>query len=872
MGGSMFHLSYFERAVQRHAARRTLTLILLLAFGLGTCAAQKPGNPATKSLAGFGSHKTSPAKASAPAPPSPPETTEAPSLAIPLPDISSRAEDLSRTLRELSDQLPTSEQLDAMKATLAEREQVLQAKQKEVNAMLAGTPGALEFREQLNYWRELETDIAASRPELLAWANAAQSAIQQVDTEQPKWAATLEQNKSTPDLGPVLDLIGQSVNDIQQLKTRAQHNLRTIVNLQVQAAAQDQIALEIVDRLDKASAHLDERLLERDSLPLWRVGLRRQQGEKELFVSTIATRMIGIRAFFREHVGAIVGLCLIWLLSLFGAYRLHAATRHLQPKDDQQAQALSIVHHWFALAVLPPLLFGYILAPSAPVSLISLAVLVSFLPILVLLPPLIESQLRVPLYWLAVVYALNAAFSWWTISPVYLRSIKVLVNLALIVVLVFLLRRSHLSAERRKTKPNRILILGIRIVVGTMLAAVTANILGYVKLSQYLGVVIFYSAFIALSAITALRVFKLLLEQGIDTPAAQQLAAVRQHRDGIIRWAPRLLKWFGILLWLGATLELLNIREPIDNLLASILDFRIAGGAANITLGSILGLFATLLLGFAFSSGLRFVLREDVLKRFHMARGLPELISSTLHYLFLVLVFLFAVNTGGIELNKFTVLTGALGVGVGFGMQNIVNNFISGLILQFERPIHIGDVLDVDGATGTVTRIGIRSSTVLTFQGSEVIIPNGNFISGKVINWTLSESRRRVDLPVGVAYGTDPKLVKEMLERPANQHPDVLTAPAPEAFFMGFGDSALNFELRFWVMQESNTVKVKSEVALEVMKLFEKAGIEIPFPQRDLRVRSVDPSAAGLLLPNGPESDPDLEPEEQPKGRIARER
>ncbi len=140
---------------------------------------------------------------------------------------------------------------------------------------------------------------------------------------------------------------------------------------------------------------------------------------------------------------------------------------------------------------------------------------------------------------------------------------------------------------------------------------------------------------------------------------------------------------------------------------------------------------------------MRFVLREDVLKRFHMSRGLPELISSTLHYLFLLLVFLFAVNTGGIELNKFTVLTGALGVGVGFGMQNIVNNFISGLILQFERPIHIGDVLDVDGATGTVTRIGIRSSTVLTFQGSEVIIPNANFISGKVINWTLSESRRR---------------------------------------------------------------------------------------------------------------------------------
>src|SRR5208283_5711242 len=149
--------------------------------------------------------------------------------------------------------------------------------------------------------------------------------------------------------------------------------------------------------------------------------------------------------------------------------------------------------------------------------------------------------------------------------------------------------------------------------------------------------------------------------------------------------------------------------------------------------------------------------------------------------------------------------------------------------------------------TGPVTRIGIRSSTVQTFQGAEVIIPNATFIAGNVTNWTLSESRRRLDLPVGVAYGSDAKLVKELLERPAVQHPDVLTSPGPEAFFMGFGDSALNFELRFWVMQESNTVRVKSEVALEVMQLFEKAGIEIPFPQRDLRVRSVDIDAAAAL-------------------------
>jgi potassium-dependent mechanosensitive channel len=129
-------------------------------------------------------------------------------------------------------------------------------------------------------------------------------------------------------------------------------------------------------------------------------------------------------------------------------------------------------------------------------------------------------------------------------------------------------------------------------------------------------------------------------------------------------------------------------------------------------------------------------------------------------------------------------------------------------------------------------------------------------------------------LPVGVAYGSDPRLVKELLERPAMQHPDVLASPAPAAFFKQFGDSALNFELQFWVMQESNTVKVKSEVALEVMRLFSEAGLEIPFPQRDLHLRAVDPTTAGLLTGNGAksvsvENDEDTEPRSRSESRAA---
>jgi small-conductance mechanosensitive channel len=298
------------------------------------------------------------------------------------------------------------------------------------------------------------------------------------------------------------------------------------------------------------------------------------------------------------------------------------------------------------------------------------------------------------------------------------------------------------------------------------------------------------------------------------------------------------------LVWLSTTLDLLQTREVVVDALKAVLGFRIAGSASEMTLGSVMGFFLMLAVGYIIASALRFLLREELLNRLHMGRGLPDLIASTVYYLLLLFVFLIAVNAGGVELNKFTLLTGALGVGFGFGMQNIINNFVSGLILQFERPIHINDVLEVEGYTGKVTRIGVRSSTLQTPQGAEVIIPNGNFISGKVVNWTLSESMRRAELAVGVAYGTDPKMVLKFLLDAANKHESVLTEPQPMAYFVAFGDSALNFELHFWVMQDSNWIRVRSEIAMQVMKRLDEAGIEIPFPQRDLHLRTIPEGAA----------------------------
>lgn len=201
----------------------------------------------------------------------------------------------------------------------------------------------------------------------------------------------------------------------------------------------------------------------------------------------------------------------------------------------------------------------------------------------------------------------------------------------------------------------------------------------------------------------------------------------------------------------------------------------------------------------------------------------------------------------GFGLSQITILGGALGVGIGFGLQAIVNNFVSGLILLFERPIKVGDMIEIGMEVGEVKELGLRATIVQTFDNAEVVIPNSELITGRVTNWTLSEKRVRVKLPVGVAYGTDISAVLKILLSCADANPMVLTKPEPKALFLAFGASSLDFELRVWIPDFAEGLVVRSELNQDIEAEFDLAGIEIPFPQTDLHLRSIDEKAIKVL-------------------------
>lgn len=235
------------------------------------------------------------------------------------------------------------------------------------------------------------------------------------------------------------------------------------------------------------------------------------------------------------------------------------------------------------------------------------------------------------------------------------------------------------------------------------------------------------------------------------------------------------------------------------------------------------------------------LLRTRVLIRTAMDPGQRYAVSRFASYAVFVVGLVVGLQSLGVNLNTLTVFGGALGIGIGFGLQNLTNNFVSGLILLAERPVKVGDRVEVDGLNGDVVRIGARSTWVRTNDNVVIIIPNSDFTENRVTNWTAHERRVRFSVPVGVSYASDPEQVKEILMAAAVEHPDVLAKPLPDVIFLGFGESSLDFDLRVWTETRVQTPKVlRSELYFRIFRAFSEHNIEIPFPQRDLHLRSSD--------------------------------
>ncbi len=285
----------------------------------------------------------------------------------------------------------------------------------------------------------------------------------------------------------------------------------------------------------------------------------------------------------------------------------------------------------------------------------------------------------------------------------------------------------------------------------------------------------------------------------------------------------------------------LNFLDKVKSLLSIPL---IKAGNMEITLWTLVYLIVLLFLLFYVSGKLKTLVAERLLVGRVMDIGIRQAIATILRYAVLVVGFVIILQTAGIDLTALNVLAGAVGIGVGFGLQNVISNFISGLIILFERPIKIGDRIEVGNVEGDVSKISTRSTTVVTNDNIAIIVPNSKFITENVINWSYTDATVRFRVPVGISYDSDVRLVKKLLLEVAGKNPDVLEQPVPMVLFMGFGDSALLFELRVWTNTLSHRKNILvSSLNFAIFEIFREHNIEIPFPQRDIHFRSGEAGA-----------------------------
>jgi small-conductance mechanosensitive channel len=264
-------------------------------------------------------------------------------------------------------------------------------------------------------------------------------------------------------------------------------------------------------------------------------------------------------------------------------------------------------------------------------------------------------------------------------------------------------------------------------------------------------------------------------------------------------------------------------------------------GKTHLTLWSIIYLVLLIFILLFVTAKLKRWVVYKLLEKSKIELGVRIAVGTIVRYLILILGFVIIMQTEGIDLSALTILAGALGVGIGFGLQNVTNNFVSGIIILFERPIKVGDRIEVGDVFGDVVNISMRSTTVITNDNIAIIVPNSDFISSKVINWSYNDRNVRFNIPIGVSYKEDPENVKKILLEIAADIEGVLKRPAPEVLFSEMGDSSINFVLRVWTDEYINKPLIlKSLLYFEIFKRFKKAGIEIPFPQRDLHIKNTD--------------------------------
>ena len=517
---------------------------------------------------------------------------------------------------------------------------------------------------------------------------------------------------------------------------------------------------------------------------------------------------------------------------------MRRSIRRIQ-KNDEATVVLKKANHVPANLITSTLVFSLMLIPiiyqEAPQAFTQSLWGMQIIALAFLLRKKLNMVVGAQLFLLLVLFYVTG-FSNLLIETTYTeRWIQLLISFVSILLAVWMLvaKKEHHFTRFKLFKPLMFLYGGMTTV------SLLLNIMGRVSLAKVLNTGASYGIIEALILLVFIEII-------IDVVYLLSTAGNKDSRllayfefNGIESRIRKGLGIFALLFWLVIFTKSIQVYDVIFGNLKLFFSYQWQLGEVTFSFGSI-GIFVLVIwISSLLSQMISFIFgAQDA----NTSRNSGGKMGSTILLVRLgifSLGIILAFAASGIPLDKLAIIIGALGVGIGFGLQTIVNNLVSGVVLAFEKPIQIGDIIEVNDRSGTVKEIGIRSSKLTTFDGSEVIIPNGDLLAHHLINWTRNNENRRVVIPVGVAYGSDVQQVKDIVLKLVVSNKDVFPFPAPLVRVLNFGDSSVDMNVYFWA-EVDKWYDLKSDMMQAIYEQLNKEGISIPFPQRDLHIKSID--------------------------------
>ena len=745
------------------------------------------------------------------------ETKPSPTFSpIPLSEIASHAESTTRFVQSIETTLSKDRVTATVEKSLPPLTSEIELREAEMAKYLAGVI-PLELLHSMEVVLQRYGDQLSSwNNDLTERAKILNGQIAQLDRLSNIWKSTLtlpQLSKTAPEIPErvqgLIDLIGRTEQAAESLRERdltlQGHVLEATARLQSVAPA-----------FEQAQADAVKNLFVQDSSPLWRLGVEQRREKSQASLIPAASLALLITYIRREPAVFVLHAAIILFFFLVISW-LRRGVHKWTEEESSLRRVAPVFNLPFSTAITLSFLIMGSIYSMAPFLLRAILWGVLLIAISFILRRLIDRALFPIIYALIVLYFVDQLRLITALLPLgrLVFSAEMLGGNLFLIWLIWSRRSPTVGVNTTKLFA-RAIRLAIQIGLVVFPLTLLANVFGYVNFANLLWGGALRSAYVGANVFVALRIVEGLVIISLGTRPLGLIRVVRRNRPMLQRRIRGVTVFLAFVYWASLTLDFFGLRTPLITGTEEVLRANLAIGSFSISLRQVLVFVATVWAAFAVSRFLRFLLEEDIYHHWHLARGVPQAISTMVHYAVLLTGFFVGLAVFGVDLTKVKILAGAFTVRVGFGLQTVINNFVCGLILLFERPIKVGDIIQIDTDIGEVRRIGIRACVIRTTDGSEVIAPNGTIISNKVTNWTLSDRYRAIEVPVTVARGAAPQHVIEVLKRVAVNHPGVTKEPVPQAYAVSFSSNTVIFNLRAWTERYEDWVQVRSDLSVAV--------------------------------------------------------